>query len=155
MKIFRLAFWILWRKNCIPLDLRALFSWKPCAAFWIAQCKHRRLVNPCLNSDLYFISKTSGTALLETVVSYKLLPSLSQENKKPLSQHFLTHQQHNSLMCIFPSILNWKANQKNSIMSGWKYRSKGLLKAMFCHQNSNKKADRLWMKFSSTSNASV
>ena len=34
------------------------------------------LVRPCLNSDLYFISKTSGTALLETIVSYKSFPSL-------------------------------------------------------------------------------
>ena len=42
------------------------------------------LVKPCLNSDLYFISKTSGTALLKTIVSYNPLPSLSQENRKTL-----------------------------------------------------------------------
>ena len=41
------------------------------------------LVKPSLNSDLYLIFKTSGTALLETIVSHKLLPSLSQENKNP------------------------------------------------------------------------
>ena len=46
------------------------------------------LVKPCLNSDLYFISKTSGTALLETKISYKPLPSPSQENRKPFPQHF-------------------------------------------------------------------
>ena len=40
------------------------------------------LVKPCLNSDLYFISKTSGTALVETIVSYKPLPSLSRENRR-------------------------------------------------------------------------
>ena len=40
------------------------------------------LVMPCLNSDLYFISKTSGTALVETIVSYKPLPSLSRENRR-------------------------------------------------------------------------
>ena len=39
------------------------------------------------NSNLYFMSKASGTALLETVVSYKPLPSLSQENRKT-PQHF-------------------------------------------------------------------
>ena len=54
------------------------------------------LVKPCLNSELYFISKTSCTALLETTVSYKPLPSLSQENRKTLYQ-YSTHQQHNSL----------------------------------------------------------
>ena len=38
------------------------------------------LVKPCLNSDLFFISKTPGTALLlKAIVSYKPLPSLSQE----------------------------------------------------------------------------
>ena len=41
-------------------------------------------VKQCLNSDLYFISRTSGTALLETIASNKLLPSLSQENRKTL-----------------------------------------------------------------------
>ena len=44
-------------------------------------------------------------------------------------------------MCIFFSVLNRSlANQKNLIMNGWKYRSKGLLKAVFFHQKSNKKA---------------
>ena len=40
-------------------------------------------------------------------------------------------------------------------MKGWKYRSRQLLKAIFCHQRNNKRADRLCMKFSSTSNTSV
>ena len=40
-------------------------------------------------------------------------------------------------------------------MNWWKYRSKELLKAIFYHQKSNKKADRLCMKFSSISNTSV
>ena len=40
------------------------------------------LVKPCLNSDLHFISKTSGTAIVETIVSYKPLPCLLQENRK-------------------------------------------------------------------------
>ena len=35
-------------------------------------------------------------------------------------------------MCIFSSILNCSyANQKNSIINRWKYRSKGLLKTIF------------------------
>ena len=56
-------------------------------------------------------------------------------------------------MFIFSSILNCSyANQKNSIISRWKYRSKGPLKAIFCHQKSNKKANKFGMKFSSTSN---
>ena len=40
-------------------------------------------------------------------------------------------------------------------MNAWKYRSKGLLKSIFCHQKSDKKADRLCMTFSSTTNTSV
>ena len=40
------------------------------------------LVKQCLNSDLYFMSKTSSTALLETIASNKLLSGLSQENRK-------------------------------------------------------------------------
>ena len=47
------------------------------------------LLKPCLNSDLSFISKTSGTALLETKVSYEPLPSLSQENRKTLPSALL------------------------------------------------------------------
>ena len=43
-------------------------------------------------------------------------------------------------MCIFASILNCSlVNQNNSIMNGWKYRSKGLLKAIFSHQKVTKK----------------
>ena len=47
------------------------FSLRPCKAFRIAQCKQPRLVKPCLNCGLHFIFKTSGTALLETIGSYK------------------------------------------------------------------------------------
>ena len=47
------------------------------------------LVMPCLNSDLYLISKISGTALLETIVYYSPLHSLSQENRKTLLPTFL------------------------------------------------------------------
>ena len=43
----------------------------------------------------------------------------------------------------------------NSIMNVWKYRWKGLLKAINFLQKSNKKADSLCMKFSSTSSTSV
>ena len=34
----------------------------------------------------------------------------------------------------------------NSIAQGWNYRSKELLKAIFSHQNSNKKADRNFLQ---------
>ena len=81
-KILKFSFWTFWRKNCVSLDLLALFSRKPCKAFRIAQYKQRRLVKQCLNSDLYFLSKTPGTVLLKTIVAYKPPPSLSQENKK-------------------------------------------------------------------------
>ena len=37
-----------------------------------------------------------------------------------------------ALVCIFSSILN-------SVMEGWKYRSRELLKAIFCHQKNPKK----------------
>ena len=50
-KILKISFWTFWRKNCISVALRALFSWKPCIAFRIAQCKQPQLVKPCLNSD--------------------------------------------------------------------------------------------------------
>ena len=40
-------------------------------------------------------------------------------------------------------------------MEGWKYRSRQLLKAIFCHQNVNKKANRRCMKLFSASNKSV
>ena len=71
-------------KNCTSLDLWAVFSRKPCNVFIIAQCKQPRLVKPFLNSDLCFTSLISGTALLETIVSYKPLHRLSQENRKTL-----------------------------------------------------------------------
>ena len=87
-----------------------------CKAFRIPQCKQPQLVKPCLNPDLFFISKTSGTVLL---VSYKPLPSLSQENRKTFSQSFKTHQQHNSL-CVY-LFLDFELYPGKS-----KYRSKGL-----------------------------
>ena len=83
LKILKIPFWIFWRKN-ISLDLWSLFSWKPCKAFRIAHCKQPRLLKPCLNSDLYFISKTSSRVLLEKIFCYKPFPSLSQENRKTL-----------------------------------------------------------------------
>ena len=72
---------ILKQKLRIPWFV-SFFSWKRCKGFTTAQCKWPRFVKPCLNSDLYFVSKTFGTALLETTVSYKPHSSLSQENRK-------------------------------------------------------------------------
>ena len=68
------------RKNCICFDLWALSFWRPCKALKKAKCRQPRLVKLHLHSNLYFKCKNSGTALVETIVSYKLLPSLSQEN---------------------------------------------------------------------------
>ena len=76
LKILKISFWTFPRKNWLSLDLWALFSLKSCKALRIAQCKHPRLEKTCLNSDLYFISKTIGTALTEIIVSYKPLSSL-------------------------------------------------------------------------------
>ena len=45
------------------------------------------LVQPLLNSDLVFISKTSAS--LETIISHKPLPSLSQENRRTLPSALL------------------------------------------------------------------
>ena len=85
-KNFKILFWMFWRKKYISLDLLPLISLKSCIAFRIAKCKQPRLVKPCLNSDLYFIFTTSGTTLLEAIVSYKpLSQSLPQkwENASP------------------------------------------------------------------------
>ena len=46
------------------------------------------LLKPCLNSDLYFIPKTSSTALIETVVSYKLLQK-NRETRRPEVCNFI------------------------------------------------------------------
>ena len=100
----KISFWTFSRKNCISLALSAPFSLKPCKAFRIAQCKQSQLLKPRLNFDLCFIFKTSDRTLLETIVSYKPCPSLSQ------------------------------VNQKNSVIKRWKYRPKELLKAPFCYQ---------------------
>ena len=109
------------------------------------------LVKPCLNSDLYFISKTSATALLETIVSYKPLPSLSQENRKTFPQHFWIHQ-HNSLnVYLFLNFEPQLRKSKEFNDKRMKVQVREALKNFFCHQKSNKKADKLCMKFSSTS----
>ena len=81
LKILKISVWTFWRKNCISL---LFFSWKRVKAFRAAEWKHPRLVKPSLNSDLNFICKTPGTTLLETIVSYKPIPNLSQENRKTL-----------------------------------------------------------------------
>ena len=84
LKILKISFWTFLKKSCISLDLWANLSWKLYKAFRIAECKQPRLGKPCLISDLYFISKTFCTDLIEAIVSYKLLSSLSQENRKAL-----------------------------------------------------------------------
>ena len=92
----------------------------------IAQNKQPRLLKPCLNSDLYFISKTSGTALLETIVSYIFPVSPRKtEKRSPSASRYLNNK--TALLCIFSSILKCsQENQKNSIMNGFKCRSKGV-----------------------------
>ena len=91
LKISKVSFWTFWTKNCISLDLWALFFWKPCKVFRIGQCKQPRLVKP------YFIPKTSDTALLGKPLPNVLQISSQCHPEKPFPQHFWTHQQHNSL----------------------------------------------------------
>ena len=149
-KVLKISFWTFWRKNCIPLNLWALFIRKLCKAFRTAQCKQPRLVKPCLNSDVYVIFQTFGTALLETTVSYKPLCSISQENRANPSPSASKHINNSLNLYLF-----FNFEEKNSIMNGLEYKLKGLLKAIFCHQKSNEKADRFCMKLSSTSNTSA
>ena len=42
-----------------------------------------------------------------------------------------------TLVCIFSSILN-------TVMEGWKYRSRELLKTIFCRQKTRKQTDSTW-----------
>ena len=76
-KILNEKLYILW--------LVGSFFLKTIKTFRKAQRKQQRLVKPCLISDLYFIYKTFGTALLETIISNKPLPILSQESRKTLT----------------------------------------------------------------------
>ena len=120
-------------KEKIACVLWALFSLKLCKLFRLVQYKRLQVVKPCSNSDLYFILKTSsGRALLETIVSYKSPPSLSQENMKTLSPAPLDTST-TALMCIFSLILNYcYPNQKNSIMKvQWKVQVKRAFKIFF------------------------
>ena len=125
-KVLKISFWTFWRKNCISLNLWALFIIKLCKAFRIAQCKQPRLVKPCLNSDIYVIFQTFGTALLETTVSYKPLCSISQENRANPSPSASRHINNSLNLYLF-----FNFEEKNSIMNGLEYKLKGLLKAIF------------------------
>ena len=90
--------------------------------------------------------KTRDNSFLQTPSQ-----SLTGKQKNPSLRTSRHINNITAYMCTFSSILNCSyANQKYSIISGWKYRSKGLLKAFF-HQKSNRKTDKLCMKFSSTS----
>ena len=95
-------------------------------------------------------NSTRDTSFLEA--PYQSLPG-KQKNPFPSTSRHINSI--TTLMCTFSLILNWSsANQKNSTMKRWKYRSKGLLNIIFCHQESNEKADRVSTEFSSSSNTS-
>ena len=66
-----ISFWKFWRKNCISLDLRPLYSLKRCKAFRIALCKKPQFVKQCSGSDLYFIFGTCGTAQKEILFNFQ------------------------------------------------------------------------------------
>ena len=137
-KILKISFWTFWKKNYIYLVLYACKT---------ARWKQPRLVKPWLIFFLNFIFKTPGVAFLEKISSYWPSPSLSQENRKSFPPTPLDTSV-TALVSIFSSILN-------SIIEGWNYRSRKLSKAIFCHQKNKKKANRLCMKFSPTSNTSA
>ena len=93
---------------------------------------------------------TRDTSFLEA--PYQSLPG-KQKNLFPSTSRHINNI--TALMCTFSLILNWSsANQKNSTMKRLKYRSEGLLKVIFCHQEGNEKADRVCTEFSSSSNTS-
>ena len=109
-KILKMSFWHFEGKIAYILPFGLFFFIKSCKAFRIAQSKWPQLVKPCFDSDLYFTFKTSGRALLEAIVSYKVPPILSQENKEilppaPLGTSITV------LMCIFSSILSLKMSK--------------------------------------------
>ena len=57
-------------------------------------------LNPCLNSDLYFIFKTSGTVLLETIVSTNPLQTFPGKQENP--SHRASRYINRSLnVCLF------------------------------------------------------
>ena len=109
------------------------FPLKPFKVFRIVPSKQPRLVKPCLTSDLHFIFKTSGTAIQETIFSFKPPLSLSQENRdREALPPALLDTSKTTFISTTSSILNcsW-ANQMNLIMNRRKYRSKKLLKTIF------------------------
>ena len=71
VKILKITFWTFGRKNCIFLNLWALFSLKPCKTFIIAQCKQPRLVKPWLYFDINFTFRSTGTALVQVKRAFK------------------------------------------------------------------------------------
>ena len=58
-------------------------------------------------------------------------------------------------MHLFLNVELQPGKPKEFNMNGWNYRSKVLLKAIFCHQKGNKKEDRLYMNFFFNLNSSV
>ena len=156
-KILKFSFWKFWRKklliSCL-FALSALSSLKSYKAFRIARCKQSQLLKLWLNFDTKVIFKSTGTGF--ALHNSSLLTPLSVSPKKTQENSFLSASRQQSittvLVYIFSSILSSSyANQKNSIIKGWKYRSTELLKAIFSSANNNKKADRLCMKLPSTS----
>ena len=145
VKILKVSFWTFWRKICISLDLWALFFWKLCKAFRVAQCKQLRFLKSFKFWSIFHIqnlwySFTRDNSFLQT------LTSLSQKNPSTNTSRHINNI--TALVCIFSLILNCSlANQKNSIMNGWKCRSKGLLKLFFVTKKVIKKRTGSAWKF--------
>ena len=110
---------------------------------------------PCLNSDLYFIFKIFSAALLETVVSTNLLQVSPRKQDNPpfsASRHI-----NNSLnVYLFHDFELQPGKSKEFNNNKMKVQVKRAFRSYFvCNLKSNKKADRLCMKLSSTSNTGV
>ena len=111
--------WILWNFKELPSYQTPSGDW-----FWISKAMFK--VWLIFHIQKLWYSFTRGNSFLQT---------LSQSFTRKKKNSFLsTSRQVNNVIAltwIFSSILNCiKTNQKNSIIKGWKYRSKGLLKAI-------------------------
>ena len=105
LKILKFSFWTCWGKNGISLDLWDLFSWKPCKAFRIAQCKQPRLLKPCLNSVFHiqnlWYSFNRDNSFVQTP-----LQSISGKQKNPSPSTSRHINNITALISIFSSIWN-------------------------------------------------
>ena len=97
---------------------------------------------PCLNSDLYFILKTSGTALLVTSFLQTYFQSLpgNQENPSPSASRHINNSLSVYLLLDSELYIDKPKEFNNERM---KVQVKRAFKSYFLSPKNNKKADRL------------